>query len=153
MTRQPRPERWTQIVVAKPICAPMRSVITGALDPYGIVYRASYEYAIKTIDPRKLPKGEIERSGGLVMCYVAKIQVRERAAVWAEYLLLRTHRLMLLSPPKHPRNARWVAKFDLNDMPKPLVEPGCTEGTQRQPDPPPDDKRRHWLARIFGRSG
>lgn len=112
MTRQPRPERWTQIVVAKPVCAPMRSVITGALDPYGIVYRASYEYAIKTIDPRKLPKGEIERSGGLVMCYVAKIQVRERAAVWAEYLLLRTHRLMLLSTPKHPRNARWVAKFD-----------------------------------------
>ena len=77
MTRQ---EQWTEIVVAKPVCAPMRSVITGALDPYGVVYRASYEYAIKAIDPRKLPKGEIERKGGLVMCYVAKIQVRERAA-------------------------------------------------------------------------
>lgn len=145
MTRQ---EQWTEIVVAKPVCAPMRSVITGALDPYGVVYRASYEYAIKAIDPRKLPKGEIERKGGLVMCYVAKIQVRERAAVWAEYLLLRTHRLLLLSAPHDPRNARWVAKFALNDMPRPSVEPGCTEETPRQPE----DKQRHWLARIFGGS-
>lgn len=126
MTRQPRPERWTQIVVAKPICAPMRSVVSGALDPVGVIYRATYHQAVRRIDPRTLPKGETERRGGLVLCYVAKIHVRERAAVWAEYLLLRTHRLLLVSPPHDPRNARWVAKFPLNDMPRPWVEPNCT---------------------------
>lgn len=147
MTRQ---ERWTEIVVAKPVCAPMRSVITGALDPYGVVYRVSFHYAVRPINPSKLPKGEVERKGGLVTCYVARIQVKEQAAVWAEYLLLRTHRLMLLSAPKHPRNVKWVAKFDLNDMPKPWVEPGCTEGSHRQTEPA-QKEQSHWLARLFRR--
>ncbi|MFZ1812919.1 MAG: hypothetical protein WAU16_00565 [Rhizobiaceae bacterium] len=150
MTRHTaRPEQWTEIVVAKPVCAPMRSVITGALDPYGVTYRVSFHHAIKQINPSKLPKGEVERRGGLVTCYVARIQVKERAAVWAEYLLLRTHRLMLFSAPHDPRNVRWVAKFALNDMPRPWVEPGCTEGSQRQTEPA--KKEQSWLARLFRR--
>lgn len=64
MTRQ---EQWTEIVVAKPVCAPMRSIITGALDPYGVIYQASFYHAVRPIDPRKLPKGEVERKGGLVL--------------------------------------------------------------------------------------
>lgn len=150
-TRSDRPERWTQIVVAKPVCAPMRSIITGALDPYGVIYQASFYHAVRPIDPRKLPKGEVERKGGLVTCYVATIRVKAQAAVWAEYLLLRTHRLLLLSPPHDPRNARWVAKFALNDMPKPWVEPGCTEGSQRQAEPA-QKEQSHWLARLFRRA-
>lgn len=152
MRRKPagQPVRWTEIVVAKPICTPARIIISAALDPYGVNYECNESIVLRQLNPLKLPKGTEPQTDDSPLCYVAHVRVKENAAQWAEYLLLRTHKFVLLSPPKNPRNAQWVARFNVGDMPKPWVEPGCKPPRPAAKQPAPE-KQRGWLAHLFGR--
>lgn len=105
------------IVVAKPYCTPARGIIEGIFAKYGVKmhgYKEKLEY--------------INDIPGLIE---ATVKVSSKQAVWAEYLLLRSQQFMLMSKPKHARNAEWATKH--KQMPvswngKPLIEVGCKEG-------------------------
>lgn len=102
------------IVVAKPYCQPARGLIENIFSKYGVKlhgYKEKIEYV------NDLP-GLIE----------ATVKVSSKQAVWAEYLLLRSHQFMLMNKPKNQRNLEWASKH--NVMPeswngKPLIEKGC----------------------------
>lgn len=102
------------IVVAKPYCQPARGIIESIFEKYGVKlhgYKEKLEY--------------INDIPGLIE---ATVKVSGKQAVWAEYLLLRSHHFMLMSKPKNKRNLEWATKH--NVMPeswngKPLIEIGC----------------------------
>lgn len=107
------------ILVAKPYCTPARETITGIFNQYGVKLLGLKE---------KLTY--IEDIPGLIE---ATVTVSSKQAVWAEYLLLRSHKFMLMSKPKNARNLEWASKH--NVMPeswngKPLIEKNCKEGLQ-----------------------
>lgn len=119
-----------KIVVAQGACAPIRNTITGTLRPYGVQHRV-----IAWQDHE-----------ALAWAQVASVHVSDRAAKWAEYLLLRSGRYRLVSKPLDPRNERWAVQWN-GRMPQPWVEAGCKVQRKEQPDQP---KRRAWWQRFNG---
>lgn len=111
------------IVVAKPYCSPARNAVLTALQPYGVVIRRLTDYIdYADFNGREVPIAEM-----------ARVTVNEQAAVWAEYLLLRSGKLEIRSPYLDPRNQQW-AKRHAGAMPprwvdgKPWIERGCKDG-------------------------
>lgn len=108
------------ITVAKPCCTPARGIIEQIFNKYGVKligYEEKYKYR-----------------GYLPSLIEAQVKVSAKQAVWAEYLLLRSHQFMLFSKPKHPRNFEWAKKH--NVMPeswngKPLIEKNCKDGLEK----------------------
>lgn len=113
-----RPKSKTEtIIVAKPYCTPARETITGIFNQYGVKLLGLKE---------KLTY--IDNIPGLIE---ANVTVSSKQATWAEYLLLRSHKFMLMSQPKNKRNLEWASKHKV--MPeswngKPLIEKNCKEG-------------------------
>ena len=132
--------RTRTITVAKPYCAPARSIITGALQPYGVKIHGITERPrmsgiggmIKQygLDPDSFDGG---MRAALPIAQVAKVTVNEQAAAWAEYLLLRTGKLYCPDGYVNARNEQW-AKQHGGTMPpawnegKPWIEKSCSEG-------------------------
>ena len=105
------------IIVAKPYCIPARDVVTKIFDHYGVKL-LGFSEKVNYID-------------GLPYFTQAKITISSKQAIWAEYLLLRSQKFMLMSEPKNKRNFEWATKH--KQMPdswngKPLIEVGCKEG-------------------------
>ena len=115
------PESPTEtIIVAKPYCQPARGIIESIFEKYGVKLHG-YKERLEYID-------------GIPGLVTATVKVSSKQAVWAEYLLLRSHHFMLRSQPKNKRNLEWASKH--NVMPeswngKPLIEVGCKEGLKR----------------------
>lgn len=113
-----RPTRKTEtIVVAKPYCTPARQTITGIFNQYGVKLLGLKE--------------KLTYVDNIPALIEATVTVSSKQAVWAEYLLLRSHKFMLMSQPKNKRNFEWASKH--NVMPqswngKPLIEKNCKEG-------------------------
>lgn len=121
------------IIVAAGLCTPARRHVRTALQPYGVAYQADDWWA--NADGETTTRME---DAAIDMC---RVLVNSRQARWAEYLLLRTGKLRLLSPPLDARNARWALKWQ-GTMPKPWITTGCTW-------PPTEPKRRPWWQRLF----
>lgn len=147
-TRQRTPSRLRTITVAKPYCTPARRIITGALEPYGVkIY--GYNEVIKTVSPiaalrgMKVAASNIETVAialdPLPHAQVAEITVSEKAAAWAEYLLLRTGKLYVPGRYVNRRNADWARRHG-GQMPpqwnkgKPWIEQSCSEGKKAWTD-------------------
>lgn len=117
---RPKPKKET-IVVAKPVCTPARQDIEQIFSQYGVKLLA-YKETTKNVE------FNYQIVPGL---YVVTLKVSAKQAVWAEYLLLRSQKFMLMSKPKNARNLEWATKHKA--MPtswngKPLIEVGCKEG-------------------------
>lgn len=107
----------TRIVVAAGLCTPARVHVQRALEPYGVRYQAnSY---LETLD------GQLADKAANAAVDICELIVSDQAARWAEYLLLRTGKLRLVSPPIDARNKNWALRHRGN-MPQPWVQPGCT---------------------------
>lgn len=115
------------IVVAKPLCQPSRPLIQDIFKTYGVKlidYHEKFEQV----------KHDGELINALILSYC---KVSSKQAVWAEYLLLRSHKFMLWSKPKNEKNLEWANRH--NVMPsawngKPLIEKGCK---------PPKKQKQH----------
>ena len=115
---RPKPKTET-ILVAKPYCTPARQTITGIFNHYGVKLLGLKE--------------KLTYENDIPALIEATVTVSSKQAVWAEYLLLRSQKFMLMSKPKNKRNLEWASKY--NVMPeswngKPLIEKGCKEGLQ-----------------------
>lgn len=130
------------ITVAKPFCTPCRHIITGALDPYGVrIY--SYSEAARMANPLTVLRmsskiagdGNLKIPHALPIAQVAQVIVSEKAAAWAEYLLLRTGKLYRVGPYINQHNREWAARHG-GQMPpawhegKPWIKNSCSEGIQ-----------------------
>lgn len=133
------------ITVAKPYCSPARSIITGALEPYGVKIHGIRERVIKVSlsDFARRMKIELKTFENLKfgpgapfflpMAVHAKVTVNAGAAAWAEYLLLRTGKLYVPGQYVDPRNQAWAEKHGGTMPPawgegKPWLEASCKEG-------------------------
>ena len=128
------------LTVAKPYCSPARHIVTGALEPYGVKLYSCKE-TIKTAGVRGMMRQmnlsdesfDGDTKVPLPMAQVVKVEVSEKAAAWAEYLLLRTGKLYVVGDYVNPRNERW-AKQHGGTMPtawhegKPMIETSCKSG-------------------------
>jgi hypothetical protein len=113
---RPKPTKET-IVVAKPYCTPARDIVTAICDQYGVKLLGFSE--------------KVNYLDWITVLHSTNITVSSKQAEWAEYLLLRSKRFMLMSKPKNKRNFEWATKH--KQMPdswngKPLIEVGCKEG-------------------------
>lgn len=134
-------EELRTITVAKPYCSPCRDIITATFARYGVrLY--GYKETTRTVSPRaavrslKLSANMFDagtRLDPLPTAQVAEITVSAKAAVWAEYLLLRTGKLYVPGQYQDKRNEQW-AKQHGGAMPpawaegKPWIESGCKDG-------------------------
>lgn len=137
--------RTRTITVAKPFCTPSRSIITGALDPYGVKVHNIKEHCkmVSLHDFARRMKVELRTHenlkygvaapGFLPMAWVAQVTVNEAAAGWAEYLLLRTGLLYVPGKYVNKRNEQWAEKHG-GAMPptwnneQPWIELSCSAG-------------------------
>lgn len=111
--------KYETLVIAKPLCGPSRPHIQEIFNAYGVKLYGYKEWC-HIVDW----KGEKVEA-----CYLAKMKLSKKQIVWAEYLLLRSHKFFLWDKPKHPKNEAWATKH--NVMPqswngKPLKEVGCS---------------------------
>lgn len=119
---RPKPN-YEKIVVAKPCCIPARNIITKVFNEYGVkIYKLTEKVETVKMFGKEIPA-----------LFIAEVIVSSKQAVWAEYLLLRSHMFMLWSKPKNARNLEWATKHQV--MPtswngKPLIEKNCKEGLQ-----------------------
>lgn len=106
-----------KIIVAAGVCTPARNHVKTALDPYGVKYSIGADIMIGA-------DGNIALA--MTDAYHAEVDVyvSDRAAAWAEYLLLRSGKLQLVSRPLDARNRGWAEKW-AGRMPSPWVESGC----------------------------
>ena len=106
--------RQTTIVVAYPICHPPDKFIKNTLGKYGVKIVHYKCYCVGMDGSRT---NSIFEHGAF---FRAEVTVNDSQAEWAEYILLRTHKFKLLSPPINPSNARWAAQY--KGMPVPWNE-------------------------------
>lgn len=116
------------------MCTPTRVHVKTALAPYGVAFRIDGEYLGDY-------RGAWVRDSAGAYLMVAGVLVSDRAAKWAEYLMLRSGKLQLVSRPLDRRNLKWALKWN-GAMPRPWVEAGCTWS-------PATAKRRPWWQRLF----
>lgn len=141
-----RPKQDTRtLTIAKPYCMPARGIVTKALQPYGVkIY--SYHEEVQKLELRgflrrmgvEIRKWENLKFGpGAIMwlpqAWVAQVEVSEKQAAWAEYLMLRTGRLYVPGRYVNKRNADWAARHGGHMPPawkdkKPWIEGGCKDG-------------------------
>jgi hypothetical protein len=107
----------TKIVVAAAMCTPARVYVTAALQPYGVQYTFGGQFWGDYA-------GAFVRSMEGAYLGVCEVFVRDQAAKWAEYLLLRSGKLQLVGKPLDERNAQWALQWH-GAMPRPWVEAGC----------------------------
>lgn len=130
------------------MCAPIRDRVALTLAPYGVVYAVE---GATWLDTNGLPTDDLR----LARADSCAVTVRDQAAAWAEYLLLRSGRFRLLSTPLDPRNERWAVQWR-GTMPRPWVESGCD--VQALSGAPGVDRvaagdcapRGGWLAALLG---
>ncbi len=135
------------ITVAKPFCSPARNIITAAFQPYGIKMYG-YREEVKKISLRDFArrmrvemrtfenlKFGIAAPLFLPMAVWAHVEVSEKAATWAEYVLLRTGKLYVPGRYVNARNEEWASRHG-GQMPpawgegKPLIESSCSTGKE-----------------------
>jgi len=129
--------RTRTITVAKAYCTPARNIITGALQPYGVRIYGYREYARFT-SPRAWLRaqgitGDEPQAQQLPMATFADVTVSERAAAWAEYLLLRTGKLYVPGQYVNRRNQTWAERHGGKmppqwDKGEPMIEASCGAG-------------------------
>lgn len=107
----------TKIVVAAAMCTPTRTHVKTALQPYGVKFRIGGEYLGDYA-------GQWVKDGDGAYLMVAEVEVNDQAAKWAEYLMLRSGKLQLVSKPLDRRNLKWALQWG-GAMPRPWVEAGC----------------------------
>lgn len=128
------------ITVAKPYCTPCRHIVTATFQRYSVKLY-SYSEAARMVNPLTAIKmtSKIAGDGGLTIpntlpvAQMAKVTVSEAAAAWAEYLLMRTGTLYVVSPYVNRRNEQWAAQHEGRMPPawyegKPWIEHSCNEG-------------------------
>lgn len=122
----------SEIVLAAPYCSPHRGPITQLMAQYGITSaRIVDAYTLGETGLRG-DEHALEIGGRTPVRQVFHVRVSPDAAIWAEYIALRTNKYELLSKPHDARNARWAAKWD-GAMPKPWLVGECASRVQ----PPP----------------
>lgn len=118
-----------QFTVEKPYCSPARPIVM-LLEKYGIPI-INYKETIKTV-----PAGDYAKQMGinpqgitrnLPLAQRATFRVPNAQANFAEYLLLRTGKLVIAGGAIDKRNETWAARHD-GKMPQPWIEKGCSEG-------------------------
>lgn len=107
----------TRIVVAAAMCTPTRTHVKNALQPYGVKFRIAGEYMGDYAG-----QWVQDTAGAYLM--VAEVDVNDQAAKWAEYLMLRSGKMQLISKPLDRRNLQWALQWG-GAMPRPWVEAGC----------------------------
>lgn len=130
--------RMPTILVATPMCTPIRGMVLTALEPYGLACLHVKAYAESEAGTGRDGAGVVK--GKPVLRNVAEVTVKEGAAKWAEYLLLRTGKFALVSKPLDPRNERWAAKWG-GKMPVPWQPTGDCKAT-KAPAPAPKSARK-----------
>lgn len=110
------------ITIAWGVCAPMRPQhVRPLLEPYGVRVEHLDMFADET------------GSG-------ARVTVSDAAAKWVEYLLLRSGKFALMSPPLEPRNAQWAARWQT--LPAQVGCDGHTAMSRKGDMPTPWSKRQ-----------
>jgi hypothetical protein len=120
--------------VQKAYCTPARGVILQALSPYGVPCEVGKErVVVKDKSSQKLRKVEraefiAGRETGISQAFAteATVKVPAQQARWAEYLLERTGRLVVVRGGIDSRNRDWADQHG-GIMPRPWVEEGCTD--------------------------
>lgn len=135
------------LTVAKPFCSPARDTVMTALEPYGVkVYGYSemvHPIALRSFLRRmkiELRTWENLRYGPAAPAFlpsaiVVKVTVSEKAAAWAEYLMLRTGKLYVQGTYVNKRNEQWASQHGGQMPPRwerdqPWIEKSCGEGSQ-----------------------
>lgn len=114
----------TEIVLAGPICAPLRNQILTMLHQYGITSaRVTDGYALGA-DGSRGREGAFVLGRTQAVRQIYHVRVSRQAAAWAEYILLRSRQYELLSQPMEERNATWAARWQ-GRMPKPWRQGQC----------------------------
>lgn len=113
-----------EIIITKGWCIPARGPVLTALNPYGV-------------DVVDVSEEIISDWSGNALYIEARIRVREPQAAWAEYLLLRSGKFILISAPINRRNREWARRHN-GVMPtpwslnaQPWIESGCTKSTKQ----------------------
>ncbi len=130
-------EQLRTLTIAKPYCSPARDLITATFQQYGVKlydYKEQVRYASKfqLSWAGAIPRGT-ELPDRLPIAQVATVTISEKAAAWAEYLLLRTGKLYCPDGYINERNKAWAARHGGKMPPawaegKPWIERGCSEG-------------------------
>lgn len=140
----PPPRRLVKIVVQKPFCTPVRSIITGTpecpLYKAGLRYWNYKDHPIVNMDVRhaarrmkiELKQFENLKYGPLApgffpMACEASFWVTPEQQNYATYLVERTGKMYVVGGGKNVKdNRRWADQHG-GKMPKPWYEPSCTE--------------------------
>lgn len=136
------------ITVAKPFCSPARNIITAAFAPYGVkchritertklisLHDFARRMKVELRTHENLKYGPTAAPAFLPMAIVADVTVNEKAAAWAEYLLLRTGLLYVPGKYQNPRNEQWAAQHNGRMPPAwdngtPWIEASCSNGIE-----------------------
>ncbi len=112
-----------KIIVSQGMCSPIRPQVMTALKPYGFNPLHVEAYA-QSDDGQRAKDGAVLIGNDRPLCNVAEITVSDAAARWCEYVLLRSHKFQLMTPPLDPRNERWAAKW--GTLPRAWTQTGCS---------------------------
>lgn len=126
----------TKIIVSQGMCSPIRGQVLTLFDPYGFKRLRVESYAL-TESGRRGQDGVGYVDNEPVQCNVAEIHVSPQAARWAEYLICRSGKFLLMSQPIDPRNEVWAAKW--KHLPPAWRQSGCKAPAAK---PAPKKKRR-----------
>jgi len=146
-----------KIIVSQGMCSPIRPQVMTALKPYGFNPLHVEAYA-QSDDGQRAKDGAVLIGNDRPLCNVAEITVSDAAARWCEYVLLRSHKFQLMTPPLDPRNETWAAKW--NTLPRAWTQAACSTqapALQRQRRPQRTRRTRQQqdggildtLARLF----
>ena len=124
---------WHTFEVQKAYCTPASGIIKQALETYGISrYEISKERVVvkdkNNAKLRRIERAEFEagREVGIAQTCAteATVKVPRQQAEWAEYLMERTGRLVVVKGRINPSNREWADKHG-GAMPRPWIEDGC----------------------------
>lgn len=149
----------TEIIIAGPYCTPLRNQILTGLRTFGVTSARITDAYVLFPNGSAGREGTVstDRNGDWPARQVYHVSVAPAAAMWAEYLLLRTRKYELLSPALDPRNERWAAKWG-GAMPQPWAVGDCaSKAVPAKPGAKPvalkDDSTGARLLRQLRRGG
>lgn len=130
-----KPRRLHKLTIQKPVCAPSRETLTGILNRHGVAFWDFKDHKQVNVPlgdlmrKAKLEKRSGEDNAGKMMpiAFGAEFRVSADQAGWAEYLIERSGKMIVIKGKTDPRIRGWADKHG-GTMPRPWIEESCSEG-------------------------
>ncbi len=121
--------------LSAPMCVPPRDSITPILKEYGIVNPEWSWCRYASTNGKLLPFFQLPDPDNPDNPYSIDVRctltVNKKQAVWVEYLIHRSQKVDIIGGGIEKKNKDW-AKRHAGVMPKPWIQPGCTEAKKRR---------------------